>query len=79
MSDNSVAGIEADPGAQVFVDTTKISHNASYGIHALGGVTLANSDIVFNNSSISGATMSYGNNRLYGNGAGDAPSPISQQ
>jgi hypothetical protein len=79
MSENSVAGIEADPGAQVFVDTTKISHNASYGIYALGGVTLANSDVAFNTSSISGATMSYGNNRLYGNGPGTAPTLIGQQ
>jgi hypothetical protein len=79
MSQNTIAGIEADPGAQVFVDTTRISHNANYGIYAVGSVTLANSDIAFNNSSISGATMSYGNNRIYGNGPGDAPTPIGQQ
>jgi hypothetical protein len=79
MSENTIAGIEADPGAQVHVENTKISHNFSYGIYALGTVTLANSDIAFNTSSISGATMSFGNNRLVGNGGGDAPTLISQQ
>jgi hypothetical protein len=75
MSENGIAGIEADPGAQVFVDNTEISHNVSYGVYALGTVALANSDIAFNTSSISGSTMSYGNNRLFGNGGGTAPTP----
>jgi hypothetical protein len=75
MTENAVAGIEADPGAQVFVDNTEISHNVSYGVLALGKVGLANSDIAFNTSSISGATTSYGNNRLFGNGGGTAPTP----
>jgi hypothetical protein len=75
MSENAIAGIEADAGAQVFVDNTEISHNNSYGVFALGTVVLANSDIVFNTSSISGSTLSYGNNRLFGNGAGTAPTP----
>jgi hypothetical protein len=79
MSENSIAGIEADPGADVVVENTKISHNASYGVFAQGTITLANSDISFNSASISGTTMSYGNNRLFGNGAGDAPTLISQQ
>jgi Right handed beta helix region len=73
MSENANAGIEADPGAQVAVDNTEISHNGSYGIEALGTVVLANSDIFFNVSSISGPTLSYGNNRLFGNGGGTAP------
>jgi hypothetical protein len=75
MSENGVAGIEADPGAQVFVDNTEISHNGSYGVEAFGTVALANSDIAFNTSSIYGSTMSYGNNRLFGNGGGTAPTP----
>jgi hypothetical protein len=79
MSENSIAGIEADPGAQVVVDNAEISHNVSYGVFALGSVTLANSDISFNTSSIFGTTMSYGNNRLFGNGGGTAPTLISQQ
>jgi hypothetical protein len=76
MSGNGIAGIEADPGAQVFVDNTEISHNVSYGIYALGTVALANSNIAFNSSSISGPTISYGNNRLLGNGGGTAPTPV---
>jgi hypothetical protein len=76
MSENGIAGIEADPGAQVYVENTKISHNVSYGVLALGTVVLANSDIIFNTSSISGTTVSYGNNRLFGNGGGTAPTPV---
>jgi hypothetical protein len=79
MSENAIAGVEADPGAQVIVENTKISHNVSYGVFAVGTVTLANSDISFNTSSISGTTMSYGNNRIFGNGGGDAPTLIAQQ
>jgi hypothetical protein len=75
MSENSIAGIEADPGAEVYVENTKISHNVSYGVYALGTVVLANSDITFNTSSINGATTSFGNNRLFGNGGGTAPTP----
>jgi hypothetical protein len=75
ISGNGIAGIEVDPGAQVYVENTKISHNVSYGVLALGTVVLANSDITFNSSSISGATTSFGNNRLFGNGGGTAPTP----
>jgi hypothetical protein len=75
ISANGIAGIEADPGATVIVDNTEITHNITYGIFALGTVALANSDISFNNSSISGATMSYGNNRLLANGGGTVPTP----
>jgi hypothetical protein len=75
MSENGIAGIEADPGAEVYVENTKISHNVSYGVFAQGTVVLANSDITFNTSSISGATTSFGNNRLFGNGSGTAPTP----
>jgi hypothetical protein len=75
FSGNQFAGIEVDAGGNVFVDNAKISHNASYGIFAQGTVTLANSDISFNNTSISGAATSFGNNRLFGNGGGTAPTP----
>jgi hypothetical protein len=75
ISGNGIAGIEADPGATVIVDNTEITHNVTYGILAAGTVSLANSDISFNNSSISGATISYGNNRLLANGSGTAPTP----
>jgi hypothetical protein len=76
FSGNGIAGIEADPGATVFVDNSVISHNVRYGIFALGTVGLANSDISLNTSSISGTTMSYGNNRLFENGPGTAPAPV---
>jgi hypothetical protein len=69
MSGNKIAGIEADPGALVSVDNTEISHNFSYGVYAAGTVTLANT------SSIAGSTISFGNNRLFGNGGGTAPTP----
>jgi hypothetical protein len=40
---------------------------------------LGNTDITFNTSSISGATTSYGNNRIYGNGGGTTPTVTAQQ
>jgi hypothetical protein len=77
MSGNSVAGVEADPGAQVSVDNTEITHNISYGVQAYGTITLANSDISYNSAAIFGATISYGNNRIFGNPeASTAPTPI---
>ncbi len=77
VSGNATAGVEADPGAQVSVDNTEITHNIGYGIEAFGTITLANSDIVFNSTGISGATVSYGNNRIFGNpSAGPAPTRI---
>jgi hypothetical protein len=76
MSENSVAGIESDPGSFVYVDNTEISQNATYGILAQGTVGLANADLTFNVSSISGTTMSYGNNRLFQNGPGTAPTAV---
>jgi hypothetical protein len=79
LSENSIAGIEVDPSGTVLVENTKISHNATYGIFAQGTVTLANSDISFNSTSINGSTLSYGNNRIFDNGAGNAPTLISQQ
>jgi hypothetical protein len=75
VSENTVTGIDADSGASVMVDNTEISHNGTYGILAHGNFVLANSDIAFNGSSISGATTSYGNNRFFANGAGTAPTP----
>jgi hypothetical protein len=79
MSENSAAGIYTDSGASVFVDNTVISHNQTAGIQANGAVVIRNSDITFNTSSISGATSSYGNNSIYGNGAGTTPTIAAQQ
>ncbi len=74
LSANATAGVEADPGAQVLVDNTEITHNIVVGVQALGTIVLGNSDIAFNSTGISGATTSFGNNRIFGNSAaGTAP------
>jgi len=47
---------------------------------ANGAVLLANTEIMFNNLSISGvSSTSYGNNRIYGNYGGDTPTIVAQQ
>ena len=73
MSGNSTStiasGIHVDPGAQIFANNTEITQNYN-GIYAGGTVVVANSDFLFNQTGVSGtgATASYGNNRLIGNG-----------
>jgi hypothetical protein len=68
MSGNSTAGVEADSGSQIFVDNTEITQNTT-GVVYNGNVVLANSDILYNVTGVSGTgtTTSYGNNRLIGN------------
>jgi hypothetical protein len=75
FSNNKSAGIEADSGAQLMLDNSVVSYNSS-GLSTSGGpIALANTDVVFNGTGISGATTSFGNNRIFGNtGAGMAPS-----
>jgi hypothetical protein len=76
FSGNTVAGIEADAGAQVNVNDTIISDNA-VGVQAAGTIRLSNSDITFNGTGISGAPLSFGNNRISGNtSAGSVPTLI---
>jgi hypothetical protein len=73
-SGNSNAGIEADAGGIQFVNNTEISSNGT-GVQAAGIIQLANSDILFNSTAITGATTSFGNNRIFGNAAaGTTPS-----
>ena len=67
-SGNTGAGIEADAGAIQFVNNTEIASNGT-GVLANGTVQLANSDILFNTTAITGATTSFGNNRIFGNAA----------
>lgn len=77
FSGNSTAGIESDPGGQLVVDNSVISHNST-GVLSSGPTTvrLSNNDISFNSFGITGATTSFGNNRIYGNSvAGTAPTP----
>jgi hypothetical protein len=79
FSNNSTSGIEADAGAQINVNDTEISGNGN-GIEANGAIRLSNSDISFNNTGISGATTSFGNNRIFGNGSpGSTPTGSGQQ
>jgi hypothetical protein len=79
MFGNATAGVEADPGGQVYVDNTEIANNG-IGVQAYGNVALGNSGIVSNTTGISGTTSSYGNNRIFANfSAGTAPTPIPQQ
>jgi Right handed beta helix region len=76
FSNNTTAGIEADSGGQLMLDSSVVSYNA-IGISASGGaVAFANTDIAFNSTAISGVTTTFGNNRIFANGAaGTAPSP----
>jgi hypothetical protein len=75
FSNNSTAGIEADSGGQLMLDSSIVSYNG-IGISAGGGaVGFANSDIGFNGTAFNGATTTFGNNRIFGNAAaGMAPS-----
>jgi hypothetical protein len=68
-------GVEADGGAQLNVDNSVISGNG-LGVQGGGNIRLSNTDIAFNTTAISGATISWGNNRISGNGSpGTAPGP----
>jgi hypothetical protein len=74
---NNAVGIEVDPGGQVGIDSSVLSFNGT-GLQNNGTMSFSNSDITFNTTAISGATFSFGNNRIFGNSApGTAPSPAS--
>lgn len=77
FSGNTAAGIEADTGSQVEVDSSVSSSNGT-GVQAGGGtIRLSNTDIAFNGTGITGATQSFGNNRISNNTApGTAPTAI---
>jgi hypothetical protein len=85
IAGNSLAGIVVTgtlAQTEVNASNNVISSNATGVLNTGGTVTirLANNDITLNDTAISGATQSYGNNRLQGNtAAGTAPTPISQQ
>jgi hypothetical protein len=76
FSNNTTAGVIVDPGGQFMMDSSVVSFNLT-GISANGGaVAFGNSDVAFNSTAISGATTSFGNNRIFGNAApGMAPAP----
>jgi len=82
FSGNNAAGILAGSSfgpVEVNVNSTAISNNA-VGVANGGGtvtVRLSNSDVTFNTTALSGATQSYGNNRIDGNGGiGTSPTII---
>jgi Right handed beta helix region len=66
IANASGSGIVTDSGSNLMVDFTEIS-NSTAGISPSGNVGLGNSDITFNTTGISGATTSFGNNRIFGN------------
>jgi hypothetical protein len=78
LSENSVAGAETDGGAEMLIDTSLMSHNQT-GVQPFGTVVLRNSKISFNTTGISGATSSYGNNAIFGNGSSTTPTVMPQQ
>jgi Right handed beta helix region len=82
FSGNTQAGIEAEgPLAAVQVHVSNsVSSNNGTGVQNGGGtvtIRLSNNDIVFNGTAFAGATQSFNNNRVQGNGAlGTAPTVI---
>jgi hypothetical protein len=71
---NTTAGVVADSGAQLGLDSSLVSGNGN-GLQNAGTMSFSNSEISFNTTGISGTTTSFGNNRIFGNtGAGTAPS-----
>jgi hypothetical protein len=72
---NTTAGVRADSGGQLSVNDSVISSNIT-GVDAPAGsiIRLSNNDIAFNTTGVSGATTSFGNNRIYPT-VGTAPTP----
>jgi hypothetical protein len=79
---HTVAGIEAEgplAAVEVHVSNSLISNNGIGVQNATGTVTirLSHNEIVFNTTAFSGATQSFNNNRVQGNGTlATAPTPI---
>ena len=87
FSGNTTAGVEADPGAQIVVNNSTISHN-NIGVQSYQSVRLSNNDIAFNTTAVTGSgSGTFGNNRFSGNGTmgtspvalGGASSDLGQQ
>jgi hypothetical protein len=66
FSGNSVAGIEADPGAQVGVEHSTANFNGT-GLQAYGTMWIDDTDVSFNQTATAGTPVSFGNNRFYAN------------
>jgi hypothetical protein len=70
----NTTGVEADFNGQVGMDSSMVSGNST-GLSNSGIMSFANSTVAFNNTGVTGTTTSFGNNRIFGNGApGTAPS-----
>jgi hypothetical protein len=78
---NKIAGVEADSGARLLVDDSIVSNNLSVGVAAgtSASIVLNNTSILYNGAAgISGPSLTYGNNRSFGNGGSDtAPTTLS--
>jgi hypothetical protein len=71
---NTTAGVEGDPGSQIGLEGSLVSGN-NIGLQNNGTMHISNNEVSFNTTGISGATQSFGNNRIFLNGApGTAPS-----
>ncbi|HEV7600835.1 MAG TPA: right-handed parallel beta-helix repeat-containing protein [Bradyrhizobium sp.] len=71
---NTTAGVEGDPGSQIGLEGSLVSGN-NIGLQSNGTMHISNNEVSFNTTGISGATQSFGNNRIFLNGApGTAPS-----
>lgn len=64
----NTTGVESDPGGSLTVDDSAITGNGT-GVQASGNLRLSNNDINFNNTAFTGSPSTYGNNRVFGNGA----------
>jgi hypothetical protein len=66
FSGNSVAGIEADGGAQIGVEHSTVNFNGT-GVQANGTIWLDDTEVSFNQTATAGIPTSFGNNRFYAN------------
>ena len=78
LSGNSQAGLIAATTfapVEVNVSNTSVSNNATGVLNGGGAVTirLTGNDIMFNATALNGATQTFGNNRIEGNGAFGTP------
>jgi hypothetical protein len=80
FSGHNQVGVIAANAAEMNLSNSVTSSNG-IGVQNAGGgapvIRLSNNDISFNGTALSGATQSFSNNRIQGNGAlGTAPTPI---
>jgi hypothetical protein len=80
FSGNTTAGIEADGSTLELTVNNSVTSNNGIGVQNAGGtpvIRLSNNDIAFNTTAFQGATQSFNNNRVTGNGSlGTAPTLI---